>query len=292
MKIVVIIGPTGVGKTKLSIHLAKKMNAEIINADSTQIYKEVSVGVAKVTKEEMCGIKHHMLSTVSILDNYTVKDYQTDARKILDDLIKKDKNVIIVGGSGLYVKALLYDYKFTDEEKTFTYDGISNEELKKRVDEIYKENDIHVNNRKRLVRFLSHYDETHEIIKNSVGKDTPLYDFTLIALTTDRESLYYHLDIRVEEMICDGLLEETKEMMKIKSKKALSLIGYREFMKYYNHEIPFLEAINITKKRTRDYAKRQYTFLRNQFKDIKWFNTDYDNFNNTIKEVEDYLASI
>jgi len=291
--IVVILGPTGVGKTKLSIELAKKYNAEIINADATQLYKEVNIGVAKITSEEMENIPHHMINVVSLNDNYTVRDYQKDARIILDKLISENKNVIIVGGSGLYLKALLYDYKFTDEDNNFNFDKFSNEELKEVVDKIYKENNIHVNNRKRLERFLSHYKATGEIIKNNEGKDTRVYDFTLIGLTAPREILYPYLDKRLEIMICDGLIEESRNLLKDGYTKAETMIGYKEFMRYIRDKTNIVEEIENAKKSTRKYAKRQYTFLKTQFKDhIEWFTTDYDNFDNSIKKVSDYLSRL
>ncbi len=289
MKIIALLGPTGVGKTKVSILLAKKLNAVIINADSTQIYKELNIGVSKITEKEKQGIKHYMLDIVSIFDKYTVRDYQKDAREILDKLIKENRNVIIVGGSNLYIKALLYDYKFTDEEESFDYPELSNLELKTKVDEIYKDNNIHINNRKRLVRFLSHYESTKEVIKNTSGKDTPLYDFTLIGLTTSKENLHKKIDERVEEMLCDGLLEECKHLLEINALKAKEMIGYKEFMGYYNKEITFEEALKETKTRTKKYAKRQYTWCRNQFKNVKWFNVE--DIEDTTEKIEDYLAS-
>lgn len=292
MKIIVIIGPTGVGKTTLSVELAKKINAEIINADATQVYLEASVGTAKITKEEMKDVPHHMLNVTSLKNLYTVKDYQKDARKILDNLIKKDKNVIIVGGSGLYIKALLYDYKFTEEEENITYDNLSNDELKKKVDEIYKENNIHKNNRKRLERFLSHYETTGEIIKNTEAKDKPLYNFTLIGLTAPRNVLYEKLDKRVEIMICDGLIEESRYLYNNNYTRASNLIGYKEFFNYFEGKIDLVEAVRSTKQRTRKYAKRQYTWIKTQFKNVNWFDIDYDNFESTIKKVEDFLNSL
>ncbi len=290
MRVVVLLGPTGVGKTRLSISLAKKMNAEIISADSTQIYKEPCVGVAKITEKEMEGIPHHMLNVTSILNNYTVKDYQTDGRLILDKLIKENKNVIIVGGTGLYIKALLYDYKFSDEQGTIKFDNFTNEELKQKVDEIYKENNIHVNNRKRLERFLTHYELTGEIIKNKEEKDTPLYDFTLIGLTAPKDELYPRLDKRVEEMLCDGLLEEARSLEKLNSKKLMTLIGYKEFINYFNKKISIEDALKETKRRTRKYAKRQYTWINNQFKDVNWVTVNFNNFDETIKKVEALLG--
>lgn len=290
MKIIVILGPTGTGKTRLSISLAKKMDAYIINADSTQIYKEANIGTAKIKEDEMENIPHYMLNITSLNNNFTVKDYQQKGRQILNNLIKQNKNIIIVGGSFLYVKALLYDYKFSEEDKTVnSYEKYTNDELKEKVDQIYKENNIHVNNRKRLERFLNHYEKTGEIIKNNEGKDTPLYDFTLIGLTVEREKLYNYIDYRVDEMIKEGLIEETINLYKEGYKKLETLIGYKEVIKYLKKEYDLNECINEIKQNTRKYAKRQMTWLRNQFTDINWFQVDYENFNNTIKEISDFI---
>ena len=286
-KNIVIVGPTGTGKTRLSIHLAKKLNAEIINADATQVYMDANIGTAKVTKEEMENVKHHMIDIISLNDNDTVKDYQTDARKVLDKLISEGKNVIIVGGSGLYTKALLYNYNFTDEEEIKTYNNLTNEELKEQVDLIYKDNDIHVNNRKRLERFLSHYEVTGEIIKNNEEKDEALYDFTMIGLEADREILYKNLDHRVEEMFINGLINEVKGLKNYSKTK--SLIGYKETIMYLDGELSLDEAKELIKKNTRKYAKRQMTWYRHQFDNINWFKTDYEDFNNTINEVDNFL---
>lgn len=293
MKIVVILGPTGVGKTKLSIALAKKMNAEIINADGTQIYKEANIGTAKVTQEEMDGVVHHMINLVSLSENYTVKDYQSEARKVLDSLIKENKNVIIVGGSGLYIKALLYDYRFLEEKEiNNNYEELSNEELKQKVDEIYEGNDIHQNNRKRLIRFLTHYNATGEVIKNDEGKDTRVYNFELIGLTAPKEELYEYLNKRVEIMMCDGFIEEARNLYNAGLTKAENLIGYKEFMEYFRGNMELVDAVDSTKRRTRKYAKRQYTWIKNQFENVKWFQINYNNFDETIKKVEDYLDSL
>lgn len=290
-KIFVIVGPTGVGKTELSIALAKKYNASVINADATQVYKDVNVGVAKISKDEMQGIPHFMIDVVNLDEEYTVADYQRDARKILDNLINENKNVIIVGGSGLYVKALLYDYRFTSEDKKKSnFDNYTNEELKEKVDSIYKDNNIHVNNRKRLERFLEHYNNTGEIIMNNDFKDKPLYDFVMIGLTTDRESLNNHLSLRINDMLMKGLIEEANVLSEYL--KIHTFIGYKEVLDYSQKKIGLKEAIKMIESRTRNYAKRQYTWFKNQFDNITWFNTDYRNFDNTIKEVIDYLESL
>ena len=289
-KIFVIVGPTAVGKTTLSIALAKKYNAEVINADATQVYKDANIGTAKITLEEQEGIIHHFIDIVSLDQTYTVKDYQTDARNVLDRLISENKNVVIVGGSGLYLKALLYDYKFTEEDSKKDYSNLTNEELKKRVDYIYKDNNIHVNNRKRLERFLSHYETTGNIIKNFDNKDIPVYDFILIGLFAPKEEMNYQIEKRVDKMLSDGLVEEVKSLMN--HKKTKDLIDYKEIIMYLNNEISLEEAKELMIKNTRKYAKRQMTWYKHQFKNINWFLTDYKNFNNTIKKVEEFLTSL
>ena len=289
-KIIVVAGPTASGKTALSIHLAKKYNAEVINADAQQVYKDVNIGTAKITKEEMENVKHHLLDFIPLDKNYSVKEYQEDGRNVLNNLINKNKNIVIVGGTGLYIKALLYDYKFSKETSSLDFSNLTNEELKKEVDKIYENNNIHINNRKRLERFLSHYKTTGNIIKNTLEKDKPLYDFTLIYLNPDREELYKKINARVDKMINEGLLNETKNLKEYS--KLNSIIGYKELLEYINGKVSLEEAIENIKSDTRKYAKRQNTFFKNQFDNLNIFKVDYDNFNNTIKKVEDYLSSL
>lgn len=289
-KIIVVAGPTASGKTALSIHLAKKYNAEVINADAQQVYKDVNIGTAKITKEEMENVKHHLLDFIPLDKNYSVKEYQEDGRNVLNNLINKNKNIVIVGGTGLYIKALLYDYKFSKETSSLDFSNLTNEELKKEIDKIYENNNIHINNRKRLERFLSHYKTTGNIIKNTLEKDKPLYDFTLIYLNPDREELYKKINTRVDKMINEGLLNETENLKEYS--KLNSIIGYKELLEYINGKVSLEEAIENIKSDTRKYAKRQNTFFKNQFDNLNIFNVDYDNFNNTIKKVEDYLSSL
>lgn len=289
-KIIVVAGPTASGKTALSIHLAKKYNAEVINADAQQVYKDVNIGTAKITKEEMENVKHHLLDFIPLDKNYSVKEYQEDGRNVLNNLINKNKNIVIVGGTGLYIKALLYDYKFSKETSSLDFSNLTNEELKKEIDKIYENNNIHINNRKRLERFLSHYKTTGNIIKNTLEKDKPLYDFTLIYLNPDREELYKKINARVDKMINEGLLNETENLKEYS--KLNSIIGYKELLEYINGNVSLEEAIENIKSDTRKYAKRQNTFFKNQFDNLNIFKVDYDNFNNTIKKVEDYLSSL
>ena len=288
-KIILIVGPTGTGKTKLSIELSHALNAEIINADSTQIYKEPCISTAKITEEEKEGITHHMIDLVSLNDDYTLYDYQKEARKVLDKLISENKNVIIVGGSGLYVKALLYNYNLSSEiKKDIDLSIYSNEELKSMADKIFK-NDIHVNNRQRLERFITKYNNTSIITTKSEEINSKLYNFTSIGLTAPREILYQKINDRVDKMINNGLLKEAKELYELNLKNYNNIIDLKELVPYFKNEISLEEAKEQIKKDTRHYAKRQLTWFNNQMKDIKWFNTDYDNFTNTINEVKEYI---
>ena len=280
--IICVVGPTGVGKTKLSIELAKKYNAVILNCDAMQVYEKLNIGTAKPTIEEREGIPHYLLDCIKIDDNYTVYDYQKDARKILND--NKDKNIIIVGGTGLYLKALLYDYKFEEEDISNNYDDLTNEELYNLALKKDKNIVIHPNNRQRLIRFLNKKGDT-------VTNSKELYKAIYIGLTTDRDNLYQRINDRVDVMIKDGLLDEVKTLYdnNIRCKSVSTGIGYKELYMYFDNKITYEEAIDLIKKKSRNYAKRQYTFFNNQFNNIKWFNTNYEDFSKTIKEVEEYI---
>ena len=281
--ILCVVGPTAVGKTKLSIELAKKYNAIIINCDAMQVYKGLDIGTAKVTKEEMEGIPHKLLDFVDVNYNYTVFDYQKDARNILKEY--KDHNIIFVGGTGLYLKAALYDYRFSIDDDNKTYDEYTNEELYDMCLKKDKNCNIHVNNRKRLIRFLNKKD-----IINVEPK--PLYDIKVIGLTTDRETLYKKINERVYKMLELGLVNEVKKFYNsnIRSKALLTGIGYKEIYSYLDGKITLDEAIDLIKKNSRHYAKRQYTWFNHQM-NVKWFDTCYNDFNKTILEVEEYIES-
>lgn len=287
-KIIVIVGPTGVGKTASSIYLAHKYNAEVINADSTGVYKEPLIATAKVTEEEKDGVIHHMLDLVSLDDDFTLYDYQVEGRKVLDDLISQNKNVIIVGGSGLYIKALLYDYKLDKTDNVrIDYSKYTNQELKNMADKIDKNNNIHVNNRQRLERYITYYNQTGKTIKKTDDINKKLYDFDIIGLKSDREILYKRMNDRVDVMLNNGLLDEAKSL---KDKKNFNnIIGYKELNQYFNGLISLDEAIDLIKQNTRKYSKRQFTWFNNQMKDIKWFDVNYDNFNETLNEINIYL---
>ena len=291
--IIVVTGPTGIGKTKLSIQLAKEFNAEIINADSVQIYKGLNIGSAKITEEEKEGIPHHLFDIREVTEEYSLYDYQKDARKCIEEIQKRGKNIIIVGGSALYIKGALYDYTLSDEDNIRDdYDEFSTEELYEKLSKIDKDINIDKNNRRRVVRAINYYRENNSSISLNKNGDKLLYDAIFIGLTTDREKLHERTNNRVDEMMKNGLLEEVKSFhdKKIRTRPLLTGITYKELYWYLDGKISLEESIELMKRNNRRYAKRQYTFFNNQF-NIKWFEVDFDNFDNTTKEVIKYIKN-
>ena len=282
--IIVIVGPTGVGKTKLSIELAKYYKASIINADAVQIYKGLDIGSAKITEDEKEGIKHYLLDIKNINEEYSVCEYQKDARDIIDNNL--DRNIIFCGGTGLYISAALMDYRFYEDEDNLTYDEYSNEELYELVLKKDRFSKIDKNNRVRMIRFLN---------KKNINLVEPklLYkNVIFIGLTTNREKLYDVINKRVDKMFTNGLIDEVKKLYKDnKNSKILNrAIGYKEVIKYLENEINLEEAKELIKKNSRHYAKRQYTWFNNKM-DIKWFDVNYENFDETIILVKEYIDS-
>lgn len=289
-KIIVIVGPTATGKTKLSVELAKYYDAVIINADSTAIYKEPLIATAKVREEEKENIPHYMLDLISLDEEYTIYDYQKNGRELLNKFISENKNIIIVGGSGLYIKALLYDYELEETKiKRVDYSNYTNQELKEMANKIDLNNDIHVNNRQRLERYITYFNETGKKITQSDKINKKLYNFALIGLTTPRENLYERINNRVDKMFEEGLLEEAQNLYKMNYKNFSNIIGYRELNEYFNNNISLEKAKELIKQNSRHYAKRQFTWFYNQMNDIKWFDVNYDNFNETIDKIKEYL---
>ena len=282
--IIAIVGPTGIGKTALSISLAKHYNAEIINFDAMQVYEKMDIGTAKVTTEEMDGVVHHLLSYVNVNTNYSVYDYQKDARSLIDKLLKEKKNIIMVGGTGLYLKATLYDYRFSEEKDSTCYDELSTEELLRRISK-YNYVPKDKNNRRRLVRELKKLENNIDIDNNG---DKLLYNAKIIGLTTDRETLYGRINKRVDIMMDEGLVEEVSSLKdKFTTSKALkTAIGYKEFIPYFNSECSLEEVINKIKQNSRHYAKRQYTFFNHQLP-VTWYQSNFTDFSKTVNIVID-----
>ena len=288
--VIVILGPTCVGKTKLSVELAKKINGEIINADSTQVYKGLDIATAKVTEEEKENIPHHLFDIKDITEDYTVYDYQKDCRLCIDDILSRGKTPILVGGTGLYIKASLYDYKFNKEDSINNYDELSNEELYDRVIKLDSNNTIHKNNRKRLIRALNYMENNNVAFSSKEKTDKLLYDTLFIGLTTDRNILYDRINKRVDVMVNNGLLDEAKKVYdsNIRTKAVLTPIGYKELFPYFDGNSDLDSCLDKIRQNSRRYAKRQYTFFNHQL-NVKWFDVDFNDFNNTVKDVLNYI---
>lgn len=281
--IIVIVGPTGVGKTKLSIELAKKLDANIINGDSVSIYKKLNIGSAKPTPEEQKQAPHYLIDIKEPTEEYSVYDYQQDVRKLIEEFQNQRKRIIIVGGTGLYIKAALYNYVFTKGTTNKNYEDLSNEEILTRIKEYNKEIDIHPNNRKRLVRMLNKL-ENKEPVTNE--KDKCLYNIQVIGLTAPRDIVYNRINQRVDKMLEEGLLDEINGLKEeYKDSRVLNTaIGYKEFYDYLFHNKKLEEVIEQIKLDSRHYAKRQYTFFNHQFP-TTWYEVDFNNFQNTIDKI-------
>ena len=290
-KVIVILGPTCVGKTKLSVMLAKKINGIIINADSMQIYKYLNIGTAKIKEEEKEDIVHHLFDIKELDEDYSIYNYQKDCRNKMKEIKSKGKTPILVGGTGLYIKSALYDYTLSEEKISETYDDLSDEELYNLLISLDKAIVIDKNNRRRLIRAINYYKEFGKSINENNNKDKLLYDNVIfIGLTTDRENLYNKINLRVDKMIDDGLLDEVRSLYdkKIYTKPIINGIGYKEVYDYFDGLVSYEEMIEKIKQNSRRYAKRQYTFFKNQM-DINWFNVDYDCFFNTINDVKEFI---
>ena len=286
--IIVITGPTAVGKTKMSIELAKKLNGEIINADSMQIYQGLDIGTAKVTSAEKENIPHYLLDIKNPQELYTVYDYQKDARQVIKDIQNRQKTPILVGGTGLYIKAALYDYQFSTEEKQFDYTTLNNQELLDRINKYTIDINFDIQNRRRLIRVLTKLE--NNTYNNNENAHILYPDVYFIGLTTNRELLYSKINERVDEMFTAGLISEVKKFYDqgINSKALKTGIGYKELYDYFSGKITLEECKELIKQRSRKYAKRQYTFFNHQLP-IKWFNVNYNNFNETINEDLKYI---
>lgn len=307
-KIIVIVGPTAVGKTYVSVELAKKLGTEIISADSMQIYKGMDVGTAKIKDEEKQGIVHHMIDLISPDENYSVSNFKTEAEKNIDYIISRGKIPVIVGGSGLYVNSLIYDLDFSNAKSndrlrdyyTYYHQEHGEDALYEKLKKIDPESaeKIHKNNVKRVIRALEVYDLTGKKfsqMNTDIRKKSSKYDFILIGLSMDRKTLYERINQRVDKMIDDGLVEEVKSLLdKGFEKKLISMqaIGYKEIIEFLEGNITFEEAVNILKRNTRHFAKRQFTwFLKDE--NVKWFNIENVNkIDATLEQIYEYITLI
>ena len=271
--ILVVFGPTGSGKTDVAVTLAHHFNAPIINADAFQIYQDMDIGTNKIKKDDPDYKRHYLLDIKAPNESYSVKDYQDDFRKVYESLKDKYPTIIVSGGTGLYIRAALYDYQFLDEEvSSRDYSAYSNEELYHKLQEQDYEasKKIHANNRKRIIRAL-------DLIANNGVKKSELIasqehkviypDVEFLFLNPDRESLYDAINKRVDKMVDEGLVDEVKNLLKKYnlSTTARQAIGYKEIIDYLEDRSSLEDAVELIKKRTRNYAKRQVTFFKNQF---------------------------
>ncbi|WP_300361263.1 tRNA (adenosine(37)-N6)-dimethylallyltransferase MiaA [Fusobacterium sp.] len=296
MKGIVIAGPTGVGKTDLSLKLAKELDCEIISADSAQVYKEMNIGTAKISEEEMLGVKHYMLDVLEPTRKYSVGDYQKEVDEILKQTEERGKGVILTGGTGLYINSItdgLSDLPSADEELRKKLSETPIEELYRELENLDKEaaETIHINNRKRVERALEVCLITNqkfsELSKQNIKNNN--YSFIKLCLTRDRENLYKRIDKRVEIMMEQGLYKEVEFLYKKyggETLRKINIIGYSEFIDFFEGRITFEKAIEDIKRNSRRYAKRQLTWFRNQ-KDYIWFDLDKVKEDEIIKEIKE-----
>ncbi|MGG0459461.1 tRNA (adenosine(37)-N6)-dimethylallyltransferase MiaA [Bacillus mycoides] len=302
-KVAVIIGPTAVGKTKLSIDLAKALNGEIISGDSMQIYHTMDIGTAKVTTDEMDGIPHYMIDIKDPEDSFSVAEFQERVRKCIREITERGKLPIIVGGTGLYIQSVLFDYQFTDEAGDATYrEQMEKLALERGVEYIHKKlqevdpesaERIHANNVRRVIRALEIFHTTGEKMSNQLEKQENelLYDVSLIGLTMDREMLYDRINLRVNLMIEQGLLEEVKGLHErgVRDCQSIQAIGYKEIYDYFENRVSLEEAVSQLKTNSRRYAKRQLTWFRNKM-DVAWFDvTDGEKTSEILRYIEGKL---
>ncbi len=275
--IYVITGPTNTGKDRVAIDLAKRLGGEIINADAFHVYKQLLIGTNKPKEDDFQGVKHHLFGFIDVSESYSIARYQIEARAIIDDLLARNIPVIFLGGSGLYIRAALYDYRFQEEKEIdlSKYDNLSNEELYRELQtvDIESSRQIHPNNRKRVLRALKIF-MTQGIKKSDipiVSNNLPIYDVRFYGVEFDRENLYLRISKRVERMVSEGLFEEVKALIKQYGLKqqAFSAIGYKEVIAFYEGKLTQEEAIKTIVTNTRHYVKRQMTFVRHQFP-MKW----------------------
>lgn len=284
--VIAIVGPTAVGKTALSIELAKKLDGEIINGDSMQVYRELNIGTAKITQEEMDGIPHHLLDILAPTDSFSVADYQQVVREKIAEIQARGKMPIIVGGTGLYIQAVLYDFRFTeekiDDEVRAAYyadlERVGPEAMHARLAAVDPDTakTIHPNNTRRVIRALEMAE--HSDVKKSHEAqhqgEQALYNHLIIGLNMDREKLYNRINLRVDMMLEQGLVEEVRGLYDrgIRDVQSIRAIGYKELYDYFDGRETFEQAIENLKQNSRRYAKRQLTYFRNKMT-ITWYDS-------------------
>ncbi|MCA1320842.1 tRNA (adenosine(37)-N6)-dimethylallyltransferase MiaA [Bacillus tianshenii] len=302
-KVIVIIGPTAVGKTRLSVELAQRVNGEIISGDSMQIYKEMDIGTAKVSKKEMQGVPHYLIDVKEPTEPYSVAEFQQEVRELIDRISEKGCIPIIAGGTGLYIQSVLFDYQFSDVgkneeirmrlERQVEEDGMDAvyDELRK-IDPISAAN-IHPNNVRRVIRALEVFHTTGKTMAEfqESQEQELLYDVAFVGLTMDREALYDRINLRVDLMVEQGLFEEVESLYKkgIRDCQSIQAIGYKELYSYFDGLLTKEQAIDALKQNSRRYAKRQLTWFRNKM-DVTWFDMTDAVFEDILEEIFLFVA--
>ncbi|MGB3161240.1 MAG: tRNA (adenosine(37)-N6)-dimethylallyltransferase MiaA [Carnobacterium sp.] len=307
-KVIVIVGPTAVGKTSLSISLAKEYDGEIISGDSMQIYKKLDIGTAKVSRAEQSGIPHYLIDEVSVSERYSVSDFQKEGRLLIEDITARGKIPIIVGGTGLYIESILYDislggtggndliFRAKKEIEADRYGAKRLWEELEKIDPVSSKS-IHVNNVRRVIRALEVHHTSGILFSESQNErevKESLYDVKLIGLTTERSVLYSRINERVHCMIEQGLESEARWLFdqNIKDSQAIRGIGYKEWIPYFKNEDTFEKAVADIQQNSRRYAKRQLTWFRNRTKDVSWFDLvkDPESEAKLKKEINNFLT--
>lgn len=280
-KVLVIVGPTAVGKTALSVELAKKFHGEIISGDSLQVYKKLDIGTAKIKTSEMEGIPHHLIDVIEPNETYSVADFQKVGRKLITEITERGRLPMIVGGTGLYIQSLLYDFQLGAKEESVTavrkkYEELAETLSKKELWEYLKTKDplaaekIHWNNQRKVIRALEVFEVTGYSITIPQEEPARLYDYCMIGLNTERALLYQRINQRVDSMLEEGLLEEARFVYELGEVQASQGIGYKEFYPYFKGEESLENVVEQLKMNSRRYAKRQLTWFRNRL-DAHWF---------------------
>ncbi|MBF0813414.1 tRNA (adenosine(37)-N6)-dimethylallyltransferase MiaA [Staphylococcus saprophyticus] len=299
--LIVLVGPTAVGKTEFSIELAKKVNGEIISGDSMQVYKQMDIGTAKITQDEMSGIPHHMIDILEPDENFSAYEFKNRAQRLIKDIIARGRVPIIAGGTGLYIQSLIYNYEFEDETiseqksleieaKLSELDKLSNEALHRYLasfDEVSAQ-EIHPNNRKRVRRAIQYYLKTKKLLssRKKVQQFTENYDTLLLGIEMSRDILYQRINKRVDIMLERGLVSEVQQLVDngYETSQSMQAIGYKEIVPVIKQELSLDEATEKLKQHSRNYAKRQMTWFKNKL-DVLWLDREKMSLSLMLEEV-------
>ncbi|WP_028782867.1 tRNA (adenosine(37)-N6)-dimethylallyltransferase MiaA [Thalassobacillus devorans] len=303
--VVSVVGPTAVGKTKLGVEIAKRFNGEVISGDSMQIYRGMDIGTAKVSQEEMDGIPHHMIDIKNPDESFSVAEFQERVAAAIKEISSRGKLPVIVGGTGLYIQSVLYDFNFSEKKRSVEITERLEAELQEkgkkalhqRLAEIDPEQSekIHPNNERRLIRALEIYESTGMTMseyQQNQSEESP-YRPILVGLEMDREQLYERINQRVDMMMEEGLLEEVRSFYEsgLEGSQSMKAIGYKEFIPFFKGEYDIERAVELLKRNSRRYAKRQYTYFRNKM-DVHWYPVSVQNYGEKFQIILSDLAGM